>query len=251
MKNCFRHLLNCTVLLVTTIAPAAGEVEIMLAGPLYGDNVRVESVPDWWGLFEREGGYVLEPAPLRVVVKRGAKPDDSGAVEEEYAVESEKLPIVLIRGMKEFKSGPVTTATLQPARWNSEQATPLRMNSFLYPGQSIWITLPAETIRITAFGVAEEDAEFHHANLMNYEIRIYRGEEEKAVSQTMITIPRMGDLGEPHLVWAGDLDQDGKMDFLFDFKTHYYVRHLALFLSTAAKDGEIVGKVAEWQHTGC
>ena len=251
MKNFFRHFLICTVLPVAAIAPAEGQVKIMLAGPLYGDNIRVEPVAEWWGLFERDGGYVLEPAPLRLVVKRGAQPDASGAVEEEYAVESEKLPIVLIHGMQHLRPGPVATATLQPARWNSEQVTPLRMNSFLYPGQSIGVILPTDTIRISAFGVAEEDVEFHHANLMNYEIRVYRGEEDKAVSQTLTTIPRMGDLGEPHLIWAGDLDQDGKMDFLFDFKTHYYVRNLALFLSTAAKEGELVGKVAEWETTGC
>lgn len=52
------------------------------------------------------------------------------------------------------------------------------------------------------------------------------------------------------LLWAGDLDGDGKIDLLF--QDHgYNWSSIRLFLSTAAKSGQIVAEVAQFYQTGC
>lgn len=88
-------------------------------------------------------------------------------------------------------------------------------------------------------------------DLVDYQIKMYRGKDEETVSQVLTTIPRIGDLGEPYLVWAGDIDRDGKIDLIYDLSDHYIKTHLALFLSSATKDGELVGLVAEWKWSSC
>lgn len=48
-------------------------------------------------------------------------------------------------------------------------------------------------------------------------------------------------------MWAGDLERDGKVDVLVDVREHESNRHYILYLSSAAKEGELVGKAAEWK----
>ena len=50
---------------------------------------------------------------------------------------------------------------------------------------------------------------------------------------------------------AGDLDHDGKLDLLMDGSTHWNETRPTLFLSTSAKEGQLVGKAAEIVMSGC
>ncbi len=59
------------------------------------------------------------------------------------------------------------------------------------------------------------------------------------------------DMIGPSLIWAGDLDRDGKLDFLLDATTHYNVSEPTLFLSSPAQAGEIVRPVATIHFVGC
>ncbi|MGV3622534.1 MAG: FG-GAP repeat protein [Archangium sp.] len=60
-----------------------------------------------------------------------------------------------------------------------------------------------------------------------------------------------GDLDAWAFHWAGDLDGDGKPDLLISADAHYNVSTKRLFLSTAAKQGELVHEVAKLSDTGC
>jgi len=54
-----------------------------------------------------------------------------------------------------------------------------------------------------------------------------------------------------HLFWVGDLDEDGKMDLLLNMSRHYNVSNLTLFLSSMAKDGELLHMATQLNSTGC
>ena len=53
------------------------------------------------------------------------------------------------------------------------------------------------------------------------------------------------------LLWAGDLDGDGRLDLYMNLSTHYNVSARRLFLSSAAASGALVREVAVFQTTGC
>lgn len=65
------------------------------------------------------------------------------------------------------------------------------------------------------------------------------------------TTPSLGDDASPTLLFAGDLDRDGKLDLIFDITDHYNVRRPTLFLSTLAAPGELLGIAARFQSVGC
>jgi hypothetical protein len=59
---------------------------------------------------------------------------------------------------------------------------------------------------------------------------------------------RESDEGSWSLVWAGDLNRDGRLDLLLRASHHYNVDVLRLFL--AGRDGRL-HEVAAFQTTGC
>ena len=61
----------------------------------------------------------------------------------------------------------------------------------------------------------------------------------------------LGDDASPHLIFAGDLDRDGRLDLLFDTTDHYNLGRPVLFLSGAAGRGELLHAVATHEATGC
>lgn len=68
--------------------------------------------------------------------------------------------------------------------------------------------------------------------------------------QTLGAYDNEGSDTPPHVLFAGDLDGDGKLDFIASYSEHYNVRALHLFLSSAA-DGWAPKEVYEHRDTGC
>jgi hypothetical protein len=82
--------------------------------------------------------------------------------------------------------------------------------------------------------------------------------EAGGVIQVLATFPALDTGGkvnsldiEQYVMFAGDLDHDGKLDLLANVSGHWNEWRPALFLSSAAKEGELVGRVAELVATGC
>ena len=66
-----------------------------------------------------------------------------------------------------------------------------------------------------------------------------------------VSLVGTGDGGEPAVLWAGDLDGDGRLDLLVDETTYYYASAPALFLSSEAAPGALVRRVAAQHTSGC
>lgn len=61
----------------------------------------------------------------------------------------------------------------------------------------------------------------------------------------------MGDDATPRLLFAGDLDRDGRLDLVLDTTWHYNVSRPTLFLSSLARDDEVVREAAANASVGC
>jgi hypothetical protein len=122
--------------------------------------------------------------------------------------------------------------------------------------------LPAQTLR---FGGRDYrigtrcEAEPATANMYRCSIDLFDGERRQTLvamsGQRDATVAGSGILlgseATPHLIFAGDLDRDGRLDLIFDTTDHYNVSRPTLFLSGTAAEGELVRMVAEYHAVGC
>ncbi|MBM4267876.1 MAG: hypothetical protein FJ144_14900 [Deltaproteobacteria bacterium] len=106
----------------------------------------------------------------------------------------------------------------------------------------------------------------HHSTILRLGSSTYMqlGAEHERTEDPLLVIAAIGDGQQqlakldgccndtwPGIVWAGDLDRDGKIDLLLNLSIHYAAGNLVLFLSSAAKPGELLGEVARFESASC
>lgn len=202
--------------------------EIALAGDFLGHGPWPEDGSDWLGLYSEGGGDRLEAVRLRSSRIEHA----CSGFATRISVPGEATPLLLVRGVPSMRVGPVQGA--------------FRGELFLYPGQSrsiqsgndVWYTLQA-------FGSAVPRNQ--EALVTDYTLSLRQG----ARVQRLASFPRIDSDGLPQVLWAGDLDRDGKLDVLADLRRHYAGHRYALFLSSAAAADSLVREVAHLDVPGC
>lgn len=70
-------------------------------------------------------------------------------------------------------------------------------------------------------------------------------------TQELYALPEGGNDPYWRVLWAGDLDHDGKLDLYLQLTGHYNVSERRLFLSRPAAGKDLVREVAEWIISGC
>jgi hypothetical protein len=194
----------------------------------------------WFGLFEKDEKLYLKKT--RVNVK--FDPTYEGYGDEDYmrlTTGDIGNPVFVLKNARNLKAGAVESAYLKPNYREMERRR-------LYD-------------KPTKVGFEE----YYSIGGKEYAIRVNRGltkANEKVVAMTL----SVGDTSQAitylpynsdedtvgRIVWVGDLDGDKKLDFYLEGdgyeKCGFYSR---LFLSSAAKKGELVRQVAAFGTAGC
>lgn len=233
-----------TVALLPVIAASAGDgVHLALSG-LHHAADPVRGGGDWWGIFPEGEGYTFQPVRVRVEAVVDPLADgDTRKTATLITVPGKIEDLPLIRGLMSAVAGPLKS--LKPEKnWG-----------YIAPGNSItlpWVGAPKEILSISAEGREErkDHPRFGSIDGVDYKLRLNRRVEKETTSQIIASLPVLRALDGPELLWAGDLDRDGKLDLLYDLRSFYMYNELALFLSSAAKEGELVGLVARWNAVG-
>lgn len=240
----FRTKLVVGVLGIVAACGAGAEepVQIALSG-LHLTADKTEPGEGWWGIYPDGEGFTLQPTTVSVeAVRNPADEDDTNLSALSIEDTQEAHPVLLVRGLPGVQSGPLKTASPKP--------TP----TFLSPGQELRLSLKSPSrppaMHIVATGSAELEPGKFSARISNYQLHVFQRLDTGAVAQVLITLPELGSPDGPRLWWAGDLDRDGKLDLVYDLSPVYVTTELALFLSSAAKEGELVGLVARWNAQG-
>ena len=210
----------------------------------HGDDIDAKSGENWLGLFEDKGVFYLQYTKLKI--RRVHDPIVDGFDEEEATqktgksveVDKKAKPVFLLKNAAMLKEGEVKS--LYHYDENAESSI-------------------GEDVSIRKGFVKE----FKIGNVV-YKVIAKKGKnkggedilalviESEGISQTIHSIKFLEEsdyLGS--LEMAGDLDSDGKLDFYFDLYFHDNVEYRNLFLSSKAKKGKLVEKVAVFSTTGC
>lgn len=215
---------------------ARGE-DLLATGSFHQGEVRHGNGENFLALVQEEGGqWFLQPVRIRVETEFDPIVDDDGETTGKRVTATGIDDAILIRGNR-FSPGHVTAA--------SPNGTVLTL------GQTFTFKLgrTVSTLRYRCPSAADPDGVFACA------LVLANGETEQEIATFEAFAdangkPELPDIA-PEVFFAGDLDHDGRLDLLIDIARHYNAWHPALFLSSAAAEGALVGQVAELTTTGC
>jgi hypothetical protein len=193
----------------------------LLANPVY------PSGETWLGLFKEAGGFVLRPT----VVSFAQVPHACGGTATDIHAADSAVPAFLLQGPG-LRAGQVKSVWAQP--------------EFLYPGQMRSFELvPNHWFVLYAYGAASP---IQGNTLIQDYVLILSYRE----AHDTLDIPARFVLeATPHVVWAGDLDKDDRLDLIMALSTHYAGTRFGLFLSGGVQPPFLVTKRAAWEAGGC
>ncbi len=270
-------------LLLVLMAGAAGaaekktDVQLLRIGTFHGEEVTAESGEKWFALRKTAEGYALEEVEIAVDAAFDAlldydpkKPEDKSKksgkevsiLGEDRNAQGYQYPIILVRG-DNLKAGPLETAFPTDRHRDEEYRA---LGNFA-PRPSLWMELGKRNYQLElqiAWSWKEQKDDKCELSLSSQNpgnkkyVRQLIGEQfppdsnwrEIENRKTMPMACIIGD-GFPELLWAGDLDRDGKLDMLLAPRYHYNNDSTVLFLSGPAGEDELVKRVAEFTATGC
>ena len=243
--RCLTKWVLVFVVLASTsgLSSAVPTFEIVTVGSTFhGEEVRLSSTKGWLALYKTTDGFELAAVELRIEAAFDAVIDEDKAnpTGKNIRVEPSRKddPVLLIH-----EAG---TSTLRPGKVDGRSFDSTAGQ--LFPGESIPIEISGAYFQIEAIGSALFDPKSNSLAMKDYELVL----AHRDARQSLMKLP---ELRPPEyrqrLLWSGDLDRDGRVDFLVDLSTHYNETRRTLFLSSLSKEPELVRKVAEFVTTGC
>ena len=217
-----------------TASPVEPEIQLLQVGTFRGDEVSAESGEVWLGLYPTPDGYVLIPSRITVETVYDPFVDNAGEkTGKAVFVEEQTPPLFLIKGLEAPKREFITTLSAE--------------QTILSPSTSLDLRWEGENeYHLRTYGEGDIGPN-GFASLKNYSIELSKGQ----LSQELLAYDSTNG-AIPALLWTGDLDGDSQLDFVIDATPHYTVYSAPiLFLSSMAKDGNLVQRVAIFIATGC
>jgi hypothetical protein len=207
-------------------------------GGVFHDGEVIENIEalEWVGLFNDKQGYYLK----RTAIKTGREKDEIVDDGDE------------ISGWTVNTGNPdncTLLINLSPGFQEHRVDTFIFKKDVLWPGETVNIKTNTGTYTLRATGrVTSKTEEWQEVE--NYKLYLEGNVKGKKTTQLIVAIPRFDDY-ITRILWCGDLDQDGKPDFIIDSSYHYNMESLSLFLSSKATSGQLLRYIGTHSITGC
>lgn len=206
----------------------------------------------WLALRVDGGAARLEPVTLRVERVVDEMLDGPGERSgESVRARDGADALVFVRGAG-LRAGAVPSARLGAGEpWSTRTAQRIEFGGAAHELRTVCVARAA-----TAGGDAVHAARANAADAIDCRVELARG-------STVQTLARMagyrddagtlaaGDEAPLSLLFAGDLDGDGRLDLILDLSHHYNVRRPTLLLSRPAAPGDLLQAAAVHEATGC
>ena len=233
-----RLLALLTVLILTDVRPAPNVAEIISPGEHHGHEVPANTPGVWFALVADDAGASLRRVRVSVATVKDEVVDEGAEmtgkrVDVSPAVE----PIALVRGIDGLKPRRVPTALVgQPV---DEAGISARLGVLAY-----------QLFMRCAEQPPIEGQRQRHCDL------VLRVDTREQVLFTYRAYYEGSDWiwaseRQPTVLWAGDVDADGRVDLLLETSNHYNVGEMRLFVSRGTGPSALVQEGAAHTTTGC
>jgi hypothetical protein len=238
-------LLAALILLLTVKAQQVTnrQAQLIETGEgFHGDEIQARSGEKWLAMYVSDKRSWLHLSTILVrrvedaVLDAGTTNKTGKSV---YVAGSNTEPVFLVKGIDSLKMGEVKTVFYH---WQDFYGLPLKLNLPV----SVKLNAAAYSLGIRG---QEQKSESGEVALVPANAKLVLSDGKN--QQTIYSIKHGLTDSEWSLTWAGDLDQDGRLDLYLNLPTHYNELRRVLFLSSKAAKGKLVAKVAEFVTTGC
>ena len=207
----------------------------------HGDEINAKTGEIWLGLFRQGNRYILRST--KIIVKRVNDPiidEPNQKTGKSVSVNEVSKPLFLVKSSNKLTEGEIKSLFWMNINDLAEDeysdASSLKKNfSQEYDFEGTKYNLRVKS------GVNKKGE-----NIISL---ILEGDGKSQVIHSLKSFEEGDYLGSVYFV--GDLDRDNKPDFYFDLYFHDNVEYKNLFLSSKAKKGKLVEKVAAFSITGC
>jgi hypothetical protein len=237
MKNTTSSIFNLVVLITIFCCGAAAQkrtpqISLITTGEFHGNEITAKSGERWLGLFPTSGGFALLPATLKVEKVLDPIVDQNPKIMtgKKVSVSHARKPIFLLKRADFLRGNNVRT--IFAGKENN-----------LVNAESVDLRLGGKSYKLKVVSNDPSPVEYVVANS---KLILSAG----AKSQVIFSVEVPDDAGWS-LLWAGDLDGDGKLDLYMDLHNKYNSSQRRLFLSSQASHGNLVKEVAEFSAVGC
>jgi hypothetical protein len=230
-----RNLATAVAILgITHVAASQTGQSIELAITGFAYTLPEEPYPktgnDWFAVVYTASGLTLAKTRIEV----GQVPDSCGGSMMQITAPDVEEPLFLVRGLPSLKVGPVSTA------FSGQHFVPPSDSVSLRIAPGLGFAFSAEGRFVPVGGGSPE------VRIYDYELQMLSERRKQSIARFSI----LGEEGRPSLLWAGDLDRDGKPDALFNLGGGLASRY-TLFLSSAASKDQLVKNVATFSTGAC
>lgn len=214
--------------------PAHANAEIYITDGYFriDDNSKNEQIKEEYSnnmafiaLISKDDGIIAKPANIEVVF---SEEDCMGLSGASLYIDGCLDYIALISGLNRYNKNPM-------------EKTAENMEKVLFPDKPISFAFNNDTYELYATAEVEDDV----YNSKNYQLYFKRG----AVVQPISYIEQL-EHNMPSILFIGDIDNDGYADLLLQEGYNYEYHEMVLYLSSYAREGELVKNVAtdeEWR----
>ncbi len=214
------------------------KIKMLNTGEFHGDEVKAKSGENWLGLFRKGEEFFLRSTKINIkkVTDEFVDEKPNQKTGKEVSIKSEDQPIFLLKNAGFLKQGNIKTLFYGDLE-NSDDNVNINNKT----NRTFHLNGVTYNLFVTSNKVGKGEYLDKTSKLILSDGKI----EQVIYSQKMCD-----DCGWA-IYWAGDLDNDGKLDLYLDLHNHYNVEQRRLFLSSQAESGKLVKEVANFRIVGC
>jgi len=223
-----------SVLLLVSHALRAQDVQILMTGEFHKGEVNAQSGETWYGLFWNGDSTWLEKTAILVTPFHDEIMEDKPEEKTGKAVSTDppRKPVFLVRGLTGLEDRTIKTAFVGDKN--------------IYPGENILFFIERKYIGgVLATGCVKTSTTPTGVDFESYSLYLFRANESFLLADFKRLYHKL-----PRLIWVGYLDNDDRLDMLWDMSVHYNGETFTLFMSSLAQGEQWLAKAAELVHSG-
>lgn len=184
---------------------------------------------NWTELYSKNGKYFLDKANYKIEKSY-----------DECSGDSTKIIIPKNETLLYINTANIPLGNINSLAIKKNKIWPKEKINFLFNNTEYTLRADGEVLSSEQVTSEEGQSELYQ-NVKNYKLFI---STKNSPERLLLNIENFNDTFVK-LLFVGDIDQDGKLDFVFDASRDYEEERLILYLSSPAKNGNLVKEVAE------